>query len=259
MPGIELYRLTLSEKELAASPESERVLYLKLGAFANEVTTLNKLVQFTLFNGEALNEAEERSRHAMTMILLRLLCGRLYEMYAVICGDFKSLKVKYRGAMKEDGATALRKLNIYFGVSDNLIKAVRHRMAFHTDADIFGQSVRSLDADETLVDYMAAEVGNCLFWSAEAVQIESLKSLVGTDNANEAYEKLLSDSFQVTGYILDFAFAFVRGFYTRHFPKKLQDLPSERELIAQPADIRAVEIPHFCSTRNLRDEGTTPE
>lgn len=244
---ISVYPITLTLDEFAHAPEDERVFYLKLGAITNEINVLSKWSLFCI-NNEMTSKLISRANHTTALVALRMLAGRLYEARKVICDDFKSLKMRYHPKMKGSGRAAYKGITGYFGQTDNLIKSIRHKLAFHMSDEVFRAGLAGLEADEDLTDYMTRERGNCLFWGGEAVLIGSLIKLAKAKDAPEAYAKLLDDTALISGLVSDFTFAFSLGFYSRNFPEKLRALQNEagREDVDAPV-LTEVTMPFFCA------------
>lgn len=242
---IEVYPLTITQAEFKTAPERERLFYLKLGVIANEVSALNKLSLFSLNQSDA-TQLTGRAGHTLAMLWLRLLAGRLYEAHGVITTGYNPLKLAYLSPMKREGGTSsYQKLNAYFVNPDNLVKAVRNKLAFHTDHDVFTAAERMMDDDEDIVDYMSQQRGNTLFWGGEAALIYAMRHLAGNEDGETTLTRLLDETRTLAGYVNDFAYAFGISFFHRHFPEKLVALASDKiEIVGAPA-LTSFSLPWF--------------
>jgi hypothetical protein len=216
--SVTLYPVSLTLEEFQTVQEDERIFYLKIGMVTNEVNMLSKMALFSLSNTKE-GDVYNRAASALALLQLRMLAGRLYEAREVITTGYKPLKVRYESKMKGDGNRAYSKINGYFHNPDNLVKAMRHKLAFHTDHDAFAEGVSLIQEDDELTDYMCVERGNSLFWSGELAVIATLKHLTGLEG-EAIYRKLMDDMFSLSRAVTDFTFNFSRSFYDRHFPEK---------------------------------------
>jgi hypothetical protein len=242
---IEVYPLTITQAEFKTAPERERLFYLKLGVIANEVSALNKLSLFSL-NQSDDRMVTKRASSALAMLWLRLLAGRLYEAHDVITTGYNPLKLAYRSDMKREGGTiSYRKLNAYFVDPNNLVKAVRHKLAFHTDDTVFKTGEQMMDFDEDIVDYMCQQRGNTLFWGGEAALVYAVRHLAGDSDAETTFSKLLGETSSVAGHVNNFAYAFGLSFFHRNFPEKLVAMESEKIEITDAVDLAEFSLPWF--------------
>jgi hypothetical protein len=241
---IEVYPLTITQAEFKTAPERERLFYLKLGVLANEVGSLNKLSLFSL-NQRDDRMVVKRASSVLAMLWLRLLAGRLYEAHAVITKGYNPLKLAYQSHMKGDGTNSYRKLNAYFADPENLVKAVRHKLAFHTDDDVFKAAVHMMDDDEDVVDYMCQQRGNTLFWGGEAALVCAMRHLAGNSDAEATYARLLDDTRTTAGYVNDFAYAFGVSFFRRNFPGKLVAMAGDKIEIKDAPSLTTFSLPWF--------------
>ena len=241
---ISIYPITLSQAEFRAAPERERLFYLKLGLITNEVSCLNKSALFSLRQPES-SELMSRAGSTLGMLHFRLLAGRLYEAHRVITGGFKPLLLTYRSRKNLKLREAYSRLNAYFDDPLNLVKAVRHKLAFHTDDEVFRAGVGLMAEDDDLTDYMCEQRGNTLFWSGEVAMVAALQHLVGVDDATKAFDKLLGDLNEVAALVNDFAFAFAMAFFDRNFPEKRKNIGQGKIEISGAAVLTEMSLPFF--------------
>lgn len=243
--SVTLNPITITPAEFKTAPEDERVFYLKLGSITNEVNMLNKLAMFSL-NNPTEELVVNRASSAMAMLQLRLLAGRLYEAREVITTGYKPLKLKYRKGMKSGGTLAYGMFNGYFDDKNNLIKAMRHKLAFHTDPSAFAKGISLIEDDDELTDYMCTNRGNSLFWSGELAIVTTLRHLTGLSDSTAAYRKMLADLHLVSKQLNDFSFAYATTFYDRHFPDKRKHA-RDNEIILECAPLNEMQLGFFYS------------
>jgi hypothetical protein len=80
---MQLHRIKLTQAQLDAVPEQERVLMVLLAHAANELNTLTKLFHFCSTQ-KAPTPIEEQARNAQALVLARVLAGKLYECWELL-------------------------------------------------------------------------------------------------------------------------------------------------------------------------------
>jgi hypothetical protein len=244
---ITLNPVTLTQAQFKSAPETEGLFYLKLGLITNEVSSLNKLTLFSLHQPKD-TEVMNRAGSALGLHQLRLLAGRLYEAHDIITTGFRPLMLTYGSRKSNEVRKHYHKLNAYFGDPLNLVKSVRHKLAFHTDDAVFRAGVALMSEDDDLTDYMCEQRGNSLFWSAEMAMVAALQHVVGVKDTSEAYGKLMDDLNKVARIVNDFSFAFAVAFFDRNFPEKRQSLRENHIEIMDAPKLTEMSLPFFYET-----------
>ena len=223
---MQIYPLRLTATDLARAPERERVFYLQVSLISNEVSILNKLAVLALKQPDG-SQIKERAGSAVAMLMLRIMAGRIYEAHRFISANYYHIRSEYSAVISLKASDALTSINRYFGRKGNLVSAIRQKLAFHSDFEVLRRGLDHIEADDELVDYLAHENGNSLFWSGELLQLTSLRHLAGGAPMQQTYATLTGDLLGLGLQVNDFAVGFVNAFYKRHFPEALSKLGEE--------------------------------
>jgi len=170
--GMELHRIKLTKKKLAAMPEGERALLFLLGHANNEINVLSKLILMVRKN-EAPNQIVDHVETGQIFVIMRLLIGKLHEAWELFKNRFqgdRQLTEKYASQFGPEAAAALQELNRHFGKGSPLT-AIRNKIAFHyTDKDNLTEAnFQRLAEAEPLEFYLTKTVGNSFYHAAELV------------------------------------------------------------------------------------------
>lgn len=169
---MELHRIKLTKKKLAAMPEDERTLLLLLGHANNEINVLSKLI-LMVRKDDPPNEIVNHVEAGQIFVIMRLLIGKLHEAWELFKKRFqgnRKLAAKYAPQFGPEAAGALEELNRRFGSSSPLT-AIRNKIAFHyTDKDNLTEAnFQRLPDTEPLEFYMTRTVGNSFYLAAELI------------------------------------------------------------------------------------------
>lgn len=238
---IKLQRYCLALDVLAATPPAERDLFLAFGAVANELILLQKLVLWT--PSKARPEPFLQSQITQSMILIRVLGGKLHEAWMLVQRDFFGSKVSsaYDGSLEPEAQAALGFLKKYHS-SANILNEVRNEYAFHFSARQFGAGFAH-GVDESLPIYLALQPANNLFYCSELLGNVSLIGERPTMETMARFNALVEEVTILAHEWLKFVGGYISLFLAR-YRSVIEDQPEIIELADVPS-LDAVAIPWF--------------
>ena len=204
---MNVIRVHIDRKKLMSLPDDERILFLSLGLFVNEINALTRMLYWAANRkSDKLNEAEENGMQTIIFLLMRLLAGKLYESHKVVKKKFSKRKLakKYVPKLRGEPADALKNIARYFDKPDNHIKEIRDSFGFHYSPD-------SLDAmlpyvTEPLYIYLNRDKpAENLFFLSEQLIISGLPNLMGKSNIDKAADALVGELFKVSIWFTELA------------------------------------------------------
>jgi hypothetical protein len=143
------------------------------GQLANEINILTKLVWFGMNQERAAAKGvPQEAALSQTLLLIKILAGKLYEGHALIGKAFSAKKLyqKYQNRLNDEGRNSLQQINRYFGNSDNMIKRIRNEFAFHFETNEIDAIYDQLPSDGSLCEYWGTQyAGHNLYFGAEII------------------------------------------------------------------------------------------
>jgi hypothetical protein len=129
-----LKRTFVSKVELESLTKSELNFLIQACAMLNEINILHKITLFS--NKDVKTEAGRRAQNSQSLFLLIILTGKLWEGWELVEKAYFGTKLSktYHNLLPQEAIDRLNDLKSYFGKSDNLIKKVRNKIAFHYDS-----------------------------------------------------------------------------------------------------------------------------
>jgi hypothetical protein len=192
MAVTEVYPLRLTRKDFDRVPEQERLVYLLLGQVANDINLLQKQLVFAT---QAFGEGSEPEHHAavaQAMLTERMFAGRLNEAYEFMQSECNRTMKSYEASLPDEWRDARKGLNAYFN-TDNLIRRLRNKQAFHMDLNTTREAYALVPPDEPMVDFVTLHQGDCLWGSADTLANFAMVSLVGVPDIGVALRRIAAD------------------------------------------------------------------
>ena len=174
---MKLFPIRYTKADLAHVPEEEHLTFVMVCQLGNDITILKKLLQFAS-NFQVEVEVIHHGHVATANLLVRLLAGRLYEGWNTYQARLTRLWPQYEMDLPEDAKKAWTETKAYFS-RENLIKRMRNKVGFHADPIVARAGYMALPADEALVDYLAEQQTNMLYYSAELPTAVAMAHLTG--------------------------------------------------------------------------------
>jgi hypothetical protein len=177
---MEIHRVHLTKKKLAAMSQAERSLLLLLGHASNEINVLSKLILMARKDDPAI-EIINYVEAGQILVLMRVLIGKLHEAWLLFQRRFqadRSLVEKYERNLPAAAARALKELNKHFG-GGSLLTKVRNKVSFHytDDENLIEANFQRLADSERWDFYLSTTVGNTFYYASELVIQAGMSSL----------------------------------------------------------------------------------
>lgn len=247
---MRIHRVPISKTKLDAIPEYERAFYIQIGHLGNELNMLNKLLLYSSQNIRALDGVQNEAQTSQTLLIVKILAGKLYEGWELTKRAFFGTKIsnEYDTHLEEDAKVALEKLKQYFG-KQNLINTVRNQYAFHySPKGIVKQINRMLDTADMHI-YLAKISANCLYHISEVIINYAMLESIEPGNHKAAMDRLAKETLDVTSWFTDFIGGCMIVLTQRYLGKTLEELGAVEIEVPTPPRFDEVEIPYFLPER----------
>jgi hypothetical protein len=211
---------------------------------ANDLQSLMKL--FAVAVDEKRDELIiKQGGSAVGMLMLRLLAGRLWEGWQLICSAYKPIEPNYETVLGPETREALGELRTYFGQKRNLMNTVRDKIGFHADRGIVKRAFERLPDDAAMGDYLCRTIGNTLYFSAELLHYEAIHGFTGTTDQLASLRKLVRDVQRLVGHFNTFIFGFAAIFLSRHLRRQLSEMRSNKTCLDGIPHLDELQLPYF--------------
>ncbi len=251
---IEIFELEYTKAQLAKVPDEERTFFLVMTSLANDVQMLNKQMQ-TSIREESDIKVVQHGAHAMAMLNLRMLAGRLYEGWKTHKEHYPKISAIYDKELKPNAKSALTDLENYFSPkqaegqpkpSRALLAMVRDKIGFHADFKMTAAAFDECKYDAIMGEYLCKTMGNTLYFSTEMVHLEVVAKIEKSSSEDAASLMALMDHTRdVTSLFNTFVFGFSAIFLRRHFPKKIKKLARKRVVLPSQPKLRDLRFSFF--------------
>jgi len=255
---IQVYRIPVPKERLLAMPKDERVLLLLMGYMANQLSMLQKLLNFAT-NRTPDSELEQHATGTQTQMLARLMVGALNEAWLLVSTRFiqKPLAKDYLDSLDSAGQQAFDALKRQFGGS-NLLNAVRNNYAFHypqsDEAEAAFEAAfndRELDGYWNL--YFSQHGFNSLFFLSDLIFIHGIGKKANGADIEEAQRKLMGEMSTAASNLIEFAKAFVAAAWLKHFGAEM--MAKDLVTIDEAPHVDDVWLPFFVEVSPRGQQG----
>ncbi len=237
--GMKLFKFRIPKERLDSIPENERIFFVQMGIFLNELSTLQKFAYYS--SKDVANETVRKAQNSQALFIFRMLAGTALEAWNLIHKKFygTGLSKEYDGSLTDVGKASLRKLKDYFS-KDNLIHTIRNNFAFHYSSDDVKKLIEETPKSEVFELYFSESHGNCFYHMSHVLVNSAMLKKTGSSDLQQAIDTLLSDINKTTDWLLDFF-----GECMDVIAKKYLGLDYEEETIPDPPKIDDVISPYF--------------
>ncbi len=210
-----IYKVKFSKEKLSELPADECALFLSLAHLSNEIVALDKLIIWS-FDFTTDDEAISNGQSVLTMMLIKILSGKLKEGYDLLTKKFFGTKLsrEYEHSLPEDCKDSLVNLKRYFS-NRNAINTVRNNYAFHYAPDELKAALPNTPEDLFLY-FEEGQQGNTLNFFADAIANHALLKSLGYKDDREAFNQLIKESTDVASWILNISSSLMGNFVLRH-------------------------------------------
>jgi hypothetical protein len=219
---IRILKVPLPKEKLQALEPSERSLLFLLGYAHNQISMLWKFVVFST-NEDSAHDVERRIAAAQTQMLVRHTLGVLQETWKLIDKRFLSspLGRTYVPLLDAKGSTALDKLKNQMRGSD-LLRTLRNDFAFHypeqEDVELgYQAAMASGDFTDEWNWFLSDAVLNSFFFASDVVIAHGMMNAAGSNDLNNAHEKIMIELAAVQEPLSEFILAYVGAVWKKHF------------------------------------------
>jgi hypothetical protein len=229
-------------------------MLLLVGHAANQLAILTKLVAFSS-NWRGYGPVEEAVTAAQTQMFARYSIGVANEAWELIHKRFVSrpLGRDYRTAISDVGKSALEQLCRYFG-AQNLISSVRSNFVFHNPHDAEIEKAFETAPDHEVWDwYLSPANINTFYLMSDLVITYGIINAVGSTDAITAHEKIMEETKLVSGWIVDFALAFLEAVLAKHFD---QEVTGELAASIEAPNVFGVRLPFYVEVPDVPEAGS---
>ena len=249
---MQLHHFTLTRAQLDSIPEDERVLLVLLAHAANELSVLTKLFHFASA-GEGDAPILVEARNAQSLVIGRLLTGKLYECWNLLQAGFFGTRIskKYVPQFDPEGREALDSLGRYFG-RNNLIELIRNNFAFHFALDQIRAGYPTLVEGDNLDVYLSRTNANTLYAFAETIAGRAMLTAINPNDPKAAFDVLIHETSQVVGWFNTFVGACMVTCLRLHVGGDLYALGAKVINVEGAPDWHAIELPYFVEIEEER-------
>jgi hypothetical protein len=245
-PVIPIYGVSVPKAKLAAMLPEERQLLLVLGHVENEISTLRRLVAFSL-QAEHSDPVIDQVAHGRAQVVIRLLIGKLHEGHQVVKKRIQSSPIgrKYKNKLDPSASAALDSLNKYFGKSGLLSQLRKFHVFHYPDGQRIEDGFASVGEAESWDFYLATANGNSFYHASEMVMHYAMLRELGPLEPKAAIPKLASEVMGAAGALSEFLHRFIATII-----QQSPGLAGNPRIVAEVADAPAVaevSIPPFCN------------
>lgn len=203
---MELLNLKLSKAELLAIPQEERIFFVQLTNFADEINILQKVIYYS--SKQTDNEVIRRAQICQSLFFIRILAGKLFEGWEFLGSHFFGAKLskEYEKALTGIGRNCLKKLKQYFD-KNNVINLIRNEFAFHyssVSSKKINQVILDADDSENFEIFLSESHGNCLYYLSHVLVNSAILRHTGSPTLEEAADKLLKEITKVASCFSEF-------------------------------------------------------
>jgi hypothetical protein len=258
---IEVFCIPVPKERLLAMPKEDRGLLLLLGYVANQITMLQKLLNFST-NGDAGTELQQIASGVQTQMLVRLMAGALNEAWGLVEKRFISRPIgrDYLSVLEPGGLDALNALKQLFHHSE-LINYVRNNFGYHLPDTEQTEAAFQAALNDTSLDrlwnFQFSQHGfNSLFLLSDLIFIHGIGGAAFGAGPEDGHAKLLGEMGLASMHLVDFAKAFVAAAWRKYFGPELNC--TEVTKINGAPDVDKVLLPFFVEMHvNPTDAGST--
>lgn len=236
---MELYKVSVDNKEFKSVPQKEVLFFVQAGAILNELNILHKLLYIS--NRSVKGTVETKAQNSQTLFILSILTGKLWESWRFLEKSFFATKISkdYDQLLPEEAKNQLIDLKFYFG-KENLIKEVRKKLAFHYDAKEIERAVDEILKGDIPEFYLSEDQGNSYFYIADLIRLKTILDYTGISEAFEALDKFFTEVLNVAKLFILFLNHCLVVVARNHKNWKLEKIH-----IKDPPKINDILLPYF--------------
>jgi hypothetical protein len=243
----EVFRVPISKAQLREMPADERNLLLLASHAVNQLSTLRKVLIFSL-NYESDSDIENTLSAGQSQTILRVLFGALAEAWEMIKRPInqKLIGKDYSDLIGANGKAAYDALKKHFGES-NLLHEIRNTIAYHYPRpQELEAAFEDVPEDEDWAWYPSDTINNSFYLASDRVIYAGILRVTDESDITKAFKKVMGMVTPVSNDMIDFFLLLMRAIVTRHWgADMLNPRPGTGTKIASAPNLYKVAIPFF--------------
>jgi len=236
---MELYKVSVDNKEFRTLPQKEVLFFVQAGAILNELNILHKFLAIS--NRAVKGTVETKAQNSQTLFILSILTGKLWESWRFLEKSFFGTKISknYDQLLPEKAKKQLIDLKYYFG-KENLIKEVRKKLAFHYDTEEIEKPLNEILKGDIPEFYLSEDQGNSYFYIADLIRLKTILDYTGMSEPFEALDKFFAEVLAVSKLFILFLNHCLVVVARNHMNWKFKKIH-----IQEPPKINDIFLPYF--------------
>ncbi len=237
---MELTKIEISKAKLDAIPEGERIFFVQIGSFLNDINMLHKLILFT--HKVMPTDAEQKAQNSLSFFLLTMLAGKLREGWSIVEKKFVDTKIAtdYEKCLNPTAKESFARLEKYFKNRRTLVYTVRNKFASHYESKIIKKEIDNTPEEEIFELFLTPEQGNCLYFMSSLLSGSAILNTLGEAEPNVALDVFFKEILETEVDFQTFLNDCILIIAKRHLGKK-----HTKVKITDPPDINSVFTPFF--------------
>src|SRR5262249_16641975 len=202
--AMRLIQVNFSKAQLDKLPKDDRIFFVQLAHFLDEIAILNKCLMFS-GQTEAETEAQRSATAIQNLFFIRMLAGKVNEGWEMLEKSYFATKLsqKYYKCLPNEARESIDKLGRYFGRS-NLIHRLRNEYAFHYKRENIDSEIEAFKRDVILTMFLTEHRGNDLFVFSDTIINYSILRSIDKDDIQKAMDRLYEELILTAELFLDF-------------------------------------------------------
>lgn len=194
---MKIRKIEFTKEDLFKLPANERVFLVYAGHALNELNMLSRLIVFAM--PIRRGEAERQFMVIQSLMLLRILAGKLHELWVLFGKVYYKSKLSstLKDQLGEAGTKALQELNEYFSKELTSVTEIRHLHAFHYDPNQVDAGLANLGPKMSLDIYFDENSANTIYGFADNIINSSVMASIDAADSNKAMETIMDDTDRV--------------------------------------------------------------
>lgn len=194
---MKINKIELTKDDLFELPANERVFLVYAGHALNELNMLSRLIVFSM--PIRRGEAERQFMVIQSQMLLRILAGKLHEMWVLFGKVYYKSKLSstLKDQLSEESARALQELNEYFSKELSSVTEIRHLHAFHYDPHQVDAGLANLRPQMSLDIYFDENSANTIYGFADNIINCSVMASIDAADSRKAMRTIMEDTDRV--------------------------------------------------------------
>ena len=226
--------------DVESLPDSEPIFFIQACRILNDLNILHKTT--TMSNKVVDSEIERKAQNSQTLSFFILLAGKLYEGWELVQASFfrSKLSKSYTTHLPSDARDSLNNLKKYFGNSNNIIKKVRNRIAFHYESTELLEQIKKLPGDENFEIYLSQYQGNSFYYITDVLLMNAILDWSELPDPLQALDKFFDEVTSVARWYINFFGHSITRFAENKINWELKEID-----IPDPPPINSISLPFF--------------